>query len=294
MGGTYVRIALAVFVVVGLAAPVVALDRRALDDDQYLATTSAVIDFREDGVVSETYPTIQLTVTVSTTPQPVDAPGFQLAPLRRFIRVDYNESIPREVRLHLHEDIISPRPSRGTSPIDADQPKIDLVVPSDGHQSMTLHLEEETHAVYAVSDVNGEVWGVRRSISDFWSNSTGISLPAFGSGEWQRPPEDAMEGSSPTYAIANSEGSTDMTIQYAADGGESWLTVPACDSDAPVCRLQRNNQTVLFASDPDPPAIRYKFNRDVLAGIKSAIDDLESVPGDALEAVQGFLGGGSG
>jgi len=263
----------------------------ALDDDQRLVTADAAREFREKGQTSVAIESIQLEVTVADDPGAVNATGWQLGNLRRYVRVDYAEDVPRDVRLHVHEDIIIPRPSKGATPIGADGPPADFVAPADGHQSVTLHLRGETHAVYVLSDINGELWSMRTWASSVWSNSTGVSIPSLGGGEWQYVPGDALEGTSPTYKIPDSDTVQSLTVQY--DDGGAWLSVPECQADAPVCLLERNNSTVLFGADADPPPVRYKLKRDAIAGLRSAWDDLASIPGDIADALGGLFGGGS-
>jgi len=276
-----------------LSVPVAASDGVvALDDDQHLATDQAATEYERSGSVTMEAEDIQLSVTIADDPEVVDAPGWHMGQLKRFVRVDYNESISRTVRLHIHDEIVVPRPSKGTTPLGADGPTADFVTPLDGHQSVTLHLSGETHAVYGLSDLNGELWAIRETVSGVWGNATGVQLPSFGGGEWQRPPSDALEGTNPTYTVPKSDEVDDMTVQYNADG-ESWLTVPECQADAPVCQLQRNNSTVLFASDANPPDVRYKLQRDALAGVKSAWSDLASIPTDVADALGGLVGGGA-
>lgn len=265
---------------------------QTIDDGTRLADDSAAADLRAEGIVSASVERIQLDITVAESGDAVNASSYTLDETMTYVRVDYAEDVPRDVRLHIDGDVVTPRPREGMAPIDEDQP-----VTADWHvagdqQSVVLHLDGETHAVFALSRFRGEVSAWKRGTHDatdtLFQNVTGYSLPTFGSGEWSFVPPERLRGENVTYAIPDS--GTQMTVQYRS-GNETWLSAPECQADAPVCTLRRGNRTVLFAAASDPPQVRFKRGTDLLAGVDSAIDDVMQIPDRIMTDFSRLLGG---
>lgn len=268
-------------------------DVLTVDDTTHLATADAASEYRADGTVSATVEEIQLEVTVAQSGETVNASAYTLDRATTYVRVDYAESVPRDVRLHIDGDVLTPRPRDGMAPIDESQPvTADWQVTGD-QQSVVLHLQGETHAVFGLSTVRGGVSAWKRSttrvLDTAVQNATGYSLPHFGAGEWSFVPPRQLRGANVTYPIPDSRGQ--MTVQYRV-ANDSWLSVPECQADAPVCTLRRDNRSVIFAATRDPPRVRYKRGTDLLAGLGSAVDDAVTVPYRILGSVEGIFGGG--
>jgi len=271
-------------------------DLRTVDGATTLTTADGVDAFQSSGQVNASVESIQLDVRVTETATAANASGVHLDPLNTYLRVDYDESVPRTVRIHVDGEIIAPRPNQGHTPIGDSEATADLQVAEDGTvQSIVLHLPGETHATWKTNDAKGMVTGIKRTttgyVDQFARNVTGIGLPTFGGGEWGYVPQGSLSGTNVSYAIPNSQNHSTMTLQYQATN-ESWYSVPECSSDTPVCTVQRSNQTVVVSTTSDAPSVRYKFGTDLLAGLQSAVDDATNIPSNAWDWVAGLVGGG--
>jgi hypothetical protein len=275
---------------VGPGFAVAAEDITAVDGDTNLATGEGVSTFAEEGVVTGNVSSMQLSVTVAQEAAAVEAPGFHVNQITKFVRVDYDESIPRDVRLHINGSIILPRLSEGKVSLGGNTTADFHVAEGGETQSMTLHLDGQTDAVFAVSTVTGRIQEIRRTVSGAVSsgveNITGWSPPTLGGGQWERVNQTALSGENVSTPLPDSD---QLTVQYRS--GETWLPVPECQADDPVCTLERNNRTHVVSTTSDGPAVRYKTSKDLMAGLESGWDDLTSVPGDIRDWADDLLGG---
>jgi len=263
-----------------------------VDDGTDLATDGAAATLTSEGQVTGSVERIQLDVTVADTAAAVNASSYTLDRATTYVRVDYAESVPRDVRLHIDGDVLTPRPRADMAAIDEDQPvTADWQVAGDT-QSVTLYLQGETHAVFALSTFRGDVSAAKRATRDalntFTRNVTGYALPTFGGGEWSYVPTENLRGENVTYALPDSSGQ--MTVQYR-ERNDTWLPAPECQAGTPVCTLDRGNRTVVFAADADPPQVRYKRGTDLSAGIRSALGDVASIPDRIMTDIRNILGG---
>lgn len=269
-------------------------DLTAVDDGTRLATADGAQEYAETGTVTGSVDSMQLDVTVADQAGAVNASGLHLNQLRTFIAVDYDEGVHRDVRIHINGSIVAPRLKEGKQPIEAENVTADFHVSEAGAvQSMTLHLRGETDAVFAMSVVAGRIQQVRRTVGGAVRNGveniTGWSPPTFGGGEWERVNSTALSGENVSTPLPQSD---QLTVQYQTSD-KTWLPVPECQADDPVCTVQRDNRTHVVSTTSDAPNIRYKTEKDMLAGLESGWDDVTSVPGDIEDSIEDLLGGGS-
>jgi hypothetical protein len=264
-----------------------------IDSDHDLATSDAVNQYAREEVASTNVPQVDLTVTVAEDHEEVGLDGPRIDARTTYLRLDYDEEIPREVRIYLPAEIVTPRVKQDLESVDG-VATADLR-PTDNAtmQAVTVRFDGETDAVFGLSKEAGVVSETRRWVKEAVSNATGVPVPSLGSGgQWQFV-DPAEYGANQTRAFSN-EHSWTMQYRTTRDGEERWLPVPECDDiqGQPACTYQTQNATMLISSQQDPPRVRYKRGTDISSSLGAAIDDLMAIPSRIIESVGGLFGGG--
>lgn len=264
----------------------------AVDGNHALGTESAVAEFQSEDVVSANLTSIDMGVTIAESHNLAGMDGVYRDANRLFVCLDYRESIPRTVRIHIPEDYFTPRTATTESLNSAHVAELQPA-PNGTATAITVEFDSAGEACIPISKAAGFYIGVRSGIDDFLGNTTGYEPPSPTSDadeQWRRLPSAAFQNDT-TYAINTSGHET--TIQYDAAVGpsESWIAVPDCENpaDQAVCRYAtrgtgENTTVILMSTQPTPPDVRYKLANDrsagVLAGARDAWRALESAASD--------------
>jgi hypothetical protein len=264
-----------------------------IDDDHDLASAAAVESFEDDAVASTNVPQVDLTVTVAEDHEDIGLDGPRIDARTVWVRLDYDEEIPREVRFYIPGEIVTPRVKQDLESVDAVASAGLRPTDNATMQAVTVRFDGETDAVFALSKEAGTVSAARRWVREQVGNATGVPIPSLGSGgQWQYL-DGADYGPNQTRAF---DGDTTWTMQYRTtrDGEEQWLPVPECDDiqGQPACTYKTQNATMLISSQQDPPRVRYKRGTDLSSSLGAAVDDLLAIPSRIIESVGGLFGGG--
>jgi hypothetical protein len=286
---------LALVLVMGVAISTVGAQPVAtVDDDHALNSTEKMQEFAENGVAETDITIPQMKVRVSDDHQDVGLDGFRRDTGLTYLKIDYNEEIPREVRIYIPEAYWSPVENLGKKPVNGG-PTADLEITRGGTmQSVSVEFSGETEVVYAVSSLSGAAFAYVEAPQDRFGDLTGVNFSVVADEqEWQYPPEGALTDGSLGYGIKSGSKDNGVLVQYN-DGGDDWVPAPDCRrhnvASPPVCKMVRkgvNDKVYVVPRVKEPPQIRYKQEPNTVDKIGQALDDLGSIPGKITELIFG-------
>lgn len=245
-------------------------DVYAIDSNHKLATSEHIDEFQTDGVTSANIGVINLRATIAEDHEDAGL-SDQYSSLKHadtgnaYLRVQYNESIPRTVRFYVPAGYWTPFDERALAAENADVTAELEPIENASYTAVTIRFEGKTDATFKISKEAAFVFGRMRTSKGFIENATGWSLPTVFSSNnpWEPISQTNLSGDNTTYAIKRQPGD-DVTIQYdnnPKQGEEAWLPLPQCSkSDAP-CRFTKtgvNDRVFILVTSDEPPAMRYK------------------------------------
>lgn len=279
-----------------VATPLAAPQTYDLGDDHALATNESVETYQETGVVSTGVNGLDARLTIAQSHDVVGLETISTDFNSHYVRIQYNESIPRELRFELPAGYFEPYPADGLSAenvnVTADLEPID-----DGNATgVTVTLEGQTDAVFRLSKAASVVFGARDTTSGAIERFTGWELPSLTSSDddWTHVPATAWNGTNSTPAIETTD--EPLMIQYDASdtpGEQRWISVPRCGNAQDwedVCRFSRDgtDAALLVSRTNETPEVRYRHGRSLLDQGQATVNELiESIE----EFIDGILGG---
>lgn len=278
-----------------LPGPVLAADRYEADTNHELATTAAINKYQETGSVSGDVVGLNTTLTVGDDAADVGLEGWKyLSSGREFLRIDYNEEIPRTVRFYLPAEYVEPQLKTDLEALNGDLTASLEPTHNRTYTAVTVTLDGPTDVVFPISEVRGDIASGRSWASDLVSNATGVDLPSITSGgaEWTVIDSESLAQNETTPIPAN-----EPTIQYDADPStaEQWVPVQECDgSDRAVCSFTKtgeNNTTYLLSTTSDPPQVRWRSGSSVTGTIGESINDAQHAVDELLADINSWFGG---
>jgi surface glycoprotein (TIGR04207 family) len=274
-----------------------------VDADHDLATDDAIQRFEQEGLASTQLERLDLRLTVAD-----EAGDAGLSDLRHssslhtYVQVEYDEEIPRTIRIYLPSAYVDPYRKVGLEAEDTDVTADVESVRDREMVALTLTVDGPTNATFALNHAAGKTMGARERVKTLINQSTGIRLPdvPIGSGgaEWQYVPSSALAGNNTTYRVPtdNDTDSSDLTIQYDSDPGpdERWLPVQECDGSQQICTITKNgsDRVVLVSTVETPPTVRYRQDGGALIGARSIGADLGNAVDELVADVKGLWPGG--
>jgi hypothetical protein len=274
-------------------------DLYAADGDTDLTSDAAIAEYEQSGAVNGSVGSLNMTVTVAEDAGDVGLNDWaRISTGRTYLRINYDENIPRRIRFHLPTDLIRPQlkddlaPVEGNGTVDLEPAKNRTVT------AVTVTVDGPADAVFAVSESRGAFAGVRSRVGDLVGNVTGFDLPSLTSGDaaWRHVPDRALAGDNVTYRLPTND--TDPTIQYDAASNRTdsqWVPVQTCDGrEAEVClfRKEGSDAAVILSTTSDPPPIRWRTGSSVTGIAGSTINDIQNAVDRLLADLGGLFGGG--
>jgi surface glycoprotein (TIGR04207 family) len=312
MTETYRPIALAVLLVVSLVAAALAVPGTAtataqpeiytVDADHGLADDAAIQRFEQEGLASTQLERLDLRLTVADEAGDVGLSELRhSSSLNTYVQIDYQEEIPRTIRIYLPKEYVDPYRKVGLEAEDADVTADVEPVRDREMVALTLTVDGSTNATFSLNHAPGKTMGARERVKDLINQSTGYRLPDIsigaGSAEWQYVPSSALAGNNTTYRVpTNDTDSSDLTIQYDTDPSpdQRWLPVQRCDGSQEVCTITKNgsDRVVLVSTTQNPPTVRYREDGGALVGARSIGSDLSNAVDQLVADVKGLWPGG--
>lgn len=288
--------------VVATLSPVATVARAddvvTIDSRHGLAERSAIDDYERSGVSTASLDAPAMRLTVAESHQDVGLSGFHLDMDTRYLRIEYNETVPRTIRLYIPSEYWYPVTFEGREAETSDV-TADFRPTADGrYTAVTVRLTGKTDAVFDVPAAASFVFWGRDASREAVANTTGYEPPEIGptATEWRYVPEGQLDNSS--YPINVSEDAS-PTIQYdaePAEGEERWLAVPECgNAHAPVCTFEKqgvDDRVFVLSQTADAPSVRFQPGTDYAASGRSVWSELELIPSRFFEDLGSLLGGG--
>lgn len=265
-----------------------------VDADHGLTDRGSIDAFETRGVASTSVAVPALSITVADDHDDAGLDGFRTDFNNRYLRLQYNESLTRTVRLYIPSEYWYPIVAEDREAENSDVTATFSPTPDGRYTAVTVRFTRETDATWAIPRAASFVFWGREESRAVVENATGYEPPQVGSGSaWQYVPDDQLDGNA-SYPINASDGAT---VQYdAADGEpEQWLTVPECGGgSAPVCLYEKrgvDDRRFLLSQTADAPTVRFKSGSDLSATGKGALEELGLIPDRVWSDLQGLLSG---
>ncbi|AUV84698.1 hypothetical protein C2R22_24530 (plasmid) [Salinigranum rubrum] len=298
------RLLAALVLLVATLSPVASVARAddvvTVDASHSLTDQDTIDDYERTGVASTSVDAPALKLTVAESHDDVGLDGFHLDMDSRYLRVEYNESIPRTVRFYVPSEYWYPVTYEGREAENSDV-TADMRPTADGrYTAVTVRLTGKTDAVFEVPAAASFIFWGRGKAKESVANTTGYEPPEIGATatEWRYIPDGQLENSS--YPINVTDEAT-PTIQYDAEpaqGEQRWLAVPQCgNSDtAPVCTYEKqgiDDKMYVLSRSADAPPVRFQSGTDYASTGRSVWSELETIPSRFFEDINGLFGGAS-
>jgi hypothetical protein len=206
-----------------------------------------------------------------------------------YLRIQYNESASRTLRILLPREYITPYTMESVGAIGSDhhasyQPArsgeyLAVTIMFDGPGDVVLPLQKDSSAGGALVET------VDRRVKAL----TGIS-PLGRNGKWQYLDGEAV-ANEPAYPLNTT--SEDVLIQYDArpeEPNEVWLNAPRGEqNDVPLYyfKRDRDDQLYIVSADNSTPDVRYKTEPSRTDRIRGDLNDIRLVPDRIRDGVGG-------
>ncbi|MCL9818327.1 hypothetical protein [Natronocalculus amylovorans] len=258
----------------------------AVDDDHGLTEPETIDQFDEIGVAqaSVDQPMVSLTIADRAEDVELDRGLLDSDATSTYLRVQYNESIDRELRVFIPAEYWHPV----SAEIDAENAEVtaEMRPTEDGrYTAVTVEFEEQTDAVFDVPKEASFVFWTRDRSRDIINETFGYEPPQLSTGgEWQYIDSGEL-ATEQTIPIDTSQGATiqyNDRVESANESDDNWLSVPRCSrAGAAVCTYTVDGDadtTYLLTQTSDPPQVRYKAGDDPVEAGSSILRDLRSIP----------------
>lgn len=288
---------IALLVIGSVLAPVAVAQSESvvqIDRDHALTEASSIERYEEEGVVTTTLVSPNVSVTIAEKIGDCGIDDGTLSMDLKSVKSDFlclenHEDLDHKLRIFIPDDYWTPydradkESVRGGATADLEPIRsgnyTSVVVTAPANERVAFEIPERSQAVYYAIERTNE-----RTDEFFGIRLTGEKEP------WTRIEESSLSGSNSTVQIRGDPEK--MIIQYDADSSpasESWLQVPTAenDPDAPVYRMEKEgvDDTIYVISRvSEPPTVRYKENAGPFDGLSSAIEDIKQID-DRLEDI---------
>ena len=271
-----VSVVLAVLVVAsGLAfvPSATATEVVAIDYNHDLDSEESIEQYQQTGAVSEQIVAPSMQLTIADKREDVDR-GSVILDSDTYLRVQYHEDVERSVRIYIPEEYWEPFEDQNVRSLDGnvDAEMEPVRVNGKDYSAVTLHFSGQTDTVIAIDGVEDGLWNIRHEATEMLNSTVPFELPSLSAPEenpWQ------MVDSSDIASGSYDTDSKDVMVEYDKTPDEdeiTWVEAPSCDSDEPVCKMDRSGNVTIVTDDADdPPAIRYKTDPTMRDNIKTGV-----------------------
>ena len=197
-----------------------------------------------------------------------------------YVRIQYNESHTRTIRILLPREYITPYTMESVEAIGSDHVATYRPARSGHYLAITVTFDGPGDAVFPLQKDSSAGGALLETVDRRVKQLTGIS-PMGRNGQWQYI-DGSEVAEEPAYAI--NATSDDVLIQYDARPNatdEVWLNAPRGEQDGvPVYYFERESDSQLYvvSADNSQPDIRLKTEPSRTDRIRGDINDIKLIP----------------
>ena len=277
----------------GMVGAAGASEVHGVDDQHDLADDAAIDTYEERGVVTGDADELNMTLTIAD--DCGDAGHETIVDLtKQCLRVQYNEDVPRTVRIWIPRDYWTPYENQNLRSADGSVTAEMEPINDRQYAAVTVHLAGKTDAVFEINTVQSKLWGARERSYRMVNGSVDIEVPRIAGSNnnpWTHLDSSQFAGNE-SYSI----NTPSATVQYDASAEHNdttWVTVPKCSGDdAPVCRLDRGDKQILVPdTDEEIPAVRYKDDASRVEKLRAGFREVGVIVDEYVNGAQELIGG---
>lgn len=284
---------LAVVLVVSLAAtPVAAQDDGSTDDDlestvtdlgatHPLAENATINSYERTGYVSGDLTRYRISLTVSEAGSDVGlSPSITRDMRNDYLRIQYNESASRTLRLLLPREYITPYTMEDVGAIGSEKHASYKPARGGEYLAVTIHFNGAGEVVLPLQKDSSAGGALVETVDRRVKQLTGIS-PLGRNGEWKYLDGETV-AEEPAYPVNTT--SEDILIQYDArpeQPNEVWLNAPRGEqNDVPLYYFERerDDQLYIVSAENTTPDVRLKTEPSRTDKIRGDLNDIRLVP----------------
>lgn len=246
-----------------------------------LAANATAEEFARTGYVEGDLTRYRISMAAAESGGDVGLPPSLLRDTRNdYVRIQYNESHTRTIRVLLPREYITPYTMERVESIDSDHTATYTPARSGHYLAVTVTFDGPGDAVLPLQKDSSAGGALLETVDRRVKQLTGIS-PMGRNGQWQYiDGEEVAED--PTYPV--NATSDDVLIQYDAKPNatdEVWLNAPRGEQNGvPVYYFERESDSQLYvvSADNSEPSIRLKTEPSRTDRIRGDINDIKLVP----------------
>lgn len=289
-------IVLALVVVITGAGVTSAVTVYDIDDEHSLDRQSSIDEYDQEGVVSATLLVPDMRITIAEDHDDAGVDGFRADFAWHFVRIEYNETLPAELRIYFPDGYWHPNP-QDLEAIESDQTAELRSIRNGSYSSLTVRFDGRADVTFAVPRAASLTFATRDYSRDVVENRTDLELPRVSSNDpWSYIDQSDLAGNT-TVAIERKQN-RELTIQYdAGTTEERWIGVPSCSastgSDEPVCQFTRDggeSKVYVLSRTTDPPPVRFKYDAGPVSAIQNVGKGIQITVERALSWIGGLFG----
>jgi hypothetical protein len=268
----------------------VAQEMTDLADDHGLASDEAISQYEQTGYASGEVERYQITLTVAEDRDQVNATDAVTTDIRNdYLRIDYNEDYPRELRLLLPREYITPYNAEVGSITTSHMASLE---PARNGEFMAVEVTVEGPAdiVIPLNKDHAVSYDLIERVDRNVEKITGIS-PLDRNHEWQYiDPSELKQG-----ANRLNHSLEDMAVQFDSTPEQpepTWINIPEGETaGAPVylIRLEGTEDVAIVSVTESPPEIRYRTEGTLPARVRGWVSEATEIPGNIRDRVQELI-----
>lgn len=256
-----------------------------------LAANATADDFQRTGYVEGDLTRYRISMAAAEGGGDVGLTPSLLRDMRNdYVRIQYNESHTRTVRVLLPREYITPYTMEQVEAIDSDHVATYRPARSGHYLAITVTFDDPGDAVFPLQKDSSAGGALLETVDRRVKQLTGIS-PMGRNGQWQYI-DGGEVAEEPAYAI--NATSDDVLIQYDAKPNatdEVWLNAPRGEqNDVPLYYFERESDSQLYvvSADNSEPDIRLKTEPSRTDRIRGDINDIKLIPDRIREDSTGW------
>lgn len=270
-----------------LATPIAAeedttsLEVTDIGTEHPLADNATAAEYSRTGYVSSELSRYRITLSAAESGNDVGLPPSMTRDLRNdYLRIQYNESYQRTIRLLLPREYITPYTMETVESLNSDHTASYKPARSGDYLAITITFDGPGAAVLPLQKDSSAGGALLETVDRRVKQLTGIS-PLGRNGKWQYIDGEEV-AAEPAYPINTT--SEDVLIQYDAKPNateEVWLNAPRGEQNGvPIYYFERDsdNQLYVVSADASNPDIRLKTEPSRTDKIRGDINDIKLVP----------------